>query len=118
MKKIIIKFLLKILFTKEELNRIEKNINDIYAYLSQLEKSFYRNTKCNVFCLDIARLRKWILHKICIYFYDDNEITSMINIVDKIIINHIDNNRYTEFDKEFVDKYKQNIVKLDDIIKQ
>lgn len=116
MKKKIIKLLLKILFTKEELNKIEININNIYIYLSKLEKCWYNDKICNVLCLDIAILRKWLLHKVLIYFINKNEIKAKIKIIDKTIITHIDNNRYTALERPFVDKYKQNIVKLDDII--
>lgn len=113
MKKIIIKYLIRYLFK----NRFD-DISDIIIYLRQLEFYFKKYSKTeNKFCLDVARLRKYLFDNIIIYldksFYNEHNQF----IIDDII-SHIDNNRYTDYDyTNFVEKYRKGLIKIDDISK-
>lgn len=115
MKKIIIKYLIRYLFKKHF-----NNITDIVAYLCQLEsywKRYNNNKTNNQFCLDIARLRKWLFDNIIIYldkeYYDLNHPYIIADI-----ISHINNDRYTINDYiNFVENYRKGLIKIDDISK-
>ena len=97
MKKFIKKIIFKLLFNKDEVNRIR----DIYSYLYQLE-SIWRDpsNSCNQFCLDVACCRKFLTENF-INTSDEG------NSVDNDVRDHIWNHRYSDTYNEFAEKMKK-----------
>lgn len=112
MKKIIIKYLVRYLFKKDLLN-----IVDIFVYLRQLEIIWKtKENSINQFCLDVARLRKWLCNNIIIYL-DKDKYDVMNSDTYYDITSHICKNRYTNTYKEFAENFKEHNANVDDILK-